>query len=287
MSESWIPEKHDFTDFFKLPVRLMGENENGSTNFTEKLSHLSLLYDVPFAYLVPAENMLKLHEIRFFWIDSNWVRIFLDGALSIGRNATIDDVNDTVFLKKIYENAISRNVNIRRKLRGKDLLSGVDHFTPCTGFLLRSPLVEGWRGLEFSAFGDTAGNETLHPLRLETLSQEILLGLYSGVIRRLDIKQPPEGFHYGFTKEETDKGRHLGKKAYKLKKCLRSIEDGKLLPGKTIQIEERGNRVINFAAAARSIKNELFPGTSEEPDSAHIALEMIQNPYMLNIKQES
>lgn len=278
MIESWIPLKHDFTDFFKLPIKMMnrGADENDEALFTEKLRNLSLLYDVPYFYLVPSENMLKLNEIRFFWLDSSWVKNLLDGACSIGRNASIDYASDTVFINDIYNKAISNNVNVRRQLQGKTFINGLDPTLPCTGFLLRSPLVGGWRGLEFIAYSDLQGQNRLTPLRLETLSSEILLGLYSGIIGRLDIKEPPEGFHYGFNCN--DDGN--------LTKELRSIENGELLKDKVIHIRERGNRVINFSAAANDINHSLFPDTEEKPNSAHIALEMIQNSYMLRIRQK-
>ena len=277
MTKSWVPKEQDFVDFFKLPIDIesTSENEESDVTFQGKLSHLSLLYDVPFSYLVPAENMLKLHEIRFFWLDSNWVRTLLDGVCSIGRNASIDYIGDLEFLRKIYEKAISDNVNIRRGLRGKEVVKGLDPLSSCTGFLLRSPLVGGWRGLEFVAYTDEEGSEPLTPLRLETLSPEVLLGLYSGEIKRLDIKEPPEGFHYGFNRND---GGPLTKR-------LRSIEKGELLPGDPITIRERGNRVIDFSTVAEDIKKQLFPNSKEVVSSAHIALEMIQNPYKINIKK--
>lgn len=364
MAKSWIPQKYDFDNFFKfstinnnnrnnaefcecltsMPTMLfrksnddvssneklsniaMAYNENNNdVSFSEKLRNLSLLYDVPFSYLVPSENMLKMNEIRFFYLDSNWIRTLLDGASSIGRTASIDYSNDIEFLKDIYNRAISQNVNVRRQLQCKTAVNGLDIDLPCTGFLLRSQLVGGWRGMEFIAYSDTYGQNSLTALRLEALSSEILLGIYSGEIARLDIKEPPEGFHYGF---DNNNG--------KLEKMLRSLDDGQLIKcsdhqsikdasGKSIKdandeiiedasdarikdangqsikdannqsitnnyreqiiipLKERGNRVIDFSDAANKIKQELFPNSEEKPNSTHIALEMIQDHYMLNI----
>jgi len=305
----------------------MLNNEN-NVAFSEKLSDLSLLYDVPFSYLVPSENMLKLNEIRFFYLDSNWIRTLIDGASSIGRNASIDYSNDIEFLDEIYNQAISRNVNVRRQLQCKIGMEECNIDLPCTGFLLRSQLVGGWRGMEFIAYSDTEGYNPLKVLRLEALSSEILIGIYSGEIARLDIKEPPEGFHYGF---DNNNG--------KLEKSLRSLDDGQIIKrvhdqsikdadGKSIKdasdqiikdgsaqsikdvnnqiikdannqnitgdyneetiisLKERGNRVIDFSDAANKIKQELFPDSEEKPNSAHIALEMIQEHYMLNIQQK-
>lgn len=307
---------------------LNNENNNNDVSFSEKLSDLSLLYDVPFSYLVPSENMLKLNEIRFFYLDSNWIRTFLDGASSIGRSASIDYSNDIEFLDDIYNQAISQNVNVRRQLQCKTGMEECNIDLPCTGFLLRSQLVGGWRGMEFIAYSDTEGYNPLTALRLEALSSEILIGIYSGEIARLDIKEPPEGFHYGFDNNNS-----------KLEKRLRSLDDGQIIErvhdqsikdsdgksikddsdqiiqdasGKSIKdannqiikdandqsitgdyteqiiisLKERGNRVIDFSDAANKIKQELFPDSDEKPNSAHIALEMIQDHYMLNIQQK-
>lgn len=254
------------------------------------LSNLSLLYDVPFAYLVPSQKMLVDNEIKFFYLDTNWIRILLDGVCSLGRIGKMDYTNDVRFLKEIVNNALTSNKNIRRKLKGKPILNKYElhsngEVPVCTGFLLRSELVSGWRGLEFIAYGDPQNEESvLSALRLETISKDILLGIYQGVIKKLEIKQPPEGFHYGF-----DKHKDGGKTT--LKKSLRTIEDGKLIykNGKCVQIEvvQRENRVINFKETAKAIGKspDLFKDITKETsiNGAHIALEMIQNPYKIQI----
>lgn len=347
MANSWIPQKYDFNNFFKFSAVKNNENSkdalfcenfinipmsynknNNDVSFSEKLSNLSLLYDVPFSYLVPSENMLKMNEIRFFHLDSNWIRTLLDGASSIGRNASIDYSNDIEFLDDIYNMAISQNVNVRRQLQCKTEINGFNIDLPCTGFLLRSKLVGGWRGMEFTAYSDTERKNSLTALRLEALSSEILIGIYSGEIARLDIKEPPEGFHYGF---DNNNGN--------LEKRLRSLYDGQIIKfvndqsikdnngqsikdangesikddndpsikdvnGQSIKdannqsitddyreqiiipLNERGNRVIDFSDAAKKIKQQFFPNSGEEPNSAHIALEMIEDHYMLNIQQK-
>lgn len=298
MTDSWFPKTQDFSNFFKSPTDSAGNDQevrsvdkadtptadtskSGKepeeiTLFQEKLTHLSLLYDVPFSYLVPSENMLKLHELQFFWMNPNWVRSLLDGACSLGRNASIDYSCDTTFLKKIYNEAISQSVNVRRKLQCKERINGLDADAVCTGFLLRSPLVGHWRGLEFIAYSDLDGKNPLKALRIETLSPEILLGLFAGEIGRLDIKEPPEGFHYGFTRKEDGT----------LCKSLRNLDTGELLPDLKISIREDKNRVIHFSEVAADIKQSLFPESKEPANSAHIALEMIQNPYMIKVSRK-
>src|SRR4029078_6223704 len=46
---------------------------------------------------------------------------------------------------------------------------------PLTGFLLRSPAVEGWQGLEMRAWTDSGATQPLAPLRIDRLAPEIML----------------------------------------------------------------------------------------------------------------
>ena len=70
---------------------------------------------------------------------------------------------------------------------------------PLTGFLLRSPAVEGWQGLEMRAWKDSGVNakDRLDPLRIDRLAPDIMLCIFNGKVDRIEVKQPPEGMHFG------------------------------------------------------------------------------------------
>lgn len=133
-----------------------------------------------------------------------------------------------------------------------------------SGFLLNSVVVENFRGLEFRAYDRQEGGELLSALRIETLGRQLLLGLFKGEIRRLEIAQPPEGLHFGFLTEDG-----------MLKKTVRDIEKGRL---SDIQAELRWrskeDRIIDVKASAASLKKAAG---LENMTSAEFALEMIQN----------
>ncbi|MEN3004115.1 hypothetical protein [Dehalobacterium formicoaceticum] len=272
MSESWIPRQQDFTDFFELaePLRKLrateGE-EDTDAGLEETLAMLSLLYDIPFAYLVPTEKLLAPHQIRFFYLDPNWIRVLLDGAMSLGRNVSVDKAHDSAFIEEVYRRAIEGNSRIRPRLQGKPEAQNPPSTPECTGFLLRSPLVRGWRGLEFKAYG---AGEVLSALRLEALSEDVLLGLYQGVIDKLEILEPPESFHFGFNRS----GANLSKR-------LRNLGDG-VLTEREVPVAERGNRVVDFARTAETMGQAL----GVEITGAHMALEMIQNPHVAVITKK-
>ncbi|ADY55656.1 hypothetical protein Sgly_1351 [Syntrophobotulus glycolicus DSM 8271] len=284
MTNSWYRAQEGGASFFAFspdpaPGRDGGPADDGFSQMHREMAAMALLYDIPFSYLVPAEGMLEPEEVRFFHLDPNWIRALLDGAFSIGRNVGVDTANDSAYLEGVYDKAMAAGLSVRLRLQGKPDLPVLKAVrlaksSPCTGFLLRSELVSGWRGLEFNAYGDREGTDPLPALRLETLSDEVLIGLYQGVIARLDIQQPPEGFHFGFNSTDG-----------KLSKRLRSLSTGALDDGRAeIPIRRRGNRVVDFADIAAAIGKELGMAPGETVTSAHLALQMIQNPHRIVIR---
>lgn len=250
---------------------------------TDWLGRLSLLYEVPFAYLAPSELLIPRENIRFFYYDTNWVRALLDGAFSIGRNAAIDDAEDDIFMEQVIVTALQNNANIRRRLQGKEERKTSEWEVmskECTGFLLRSELVNNFRGLEFVAYGESG--EVLTALRLETIGKEVLLGIYAGVIKKLEIKEPPEGLQFGFHQMD---GKRI--------KNMRNLSDGSIIyeNGKMVPVEvaTREYRVIDYKKTAQNIENckSVFPEGGKKVSSAHIAVELIQNASMIEIKEGS
>ncbi len=170
------------------------------------LGRLTLLYGVPFHYLVPDERMLPAESLRFFYVDPSWMEALLDGALSIGRSEDVRVLLNKVMAGTYTRELIAEARNIRRQQQaGADEKpeplppSPVEGSFKFSGFLLRSEIVDGWRGLAVNAFpsaeGRTAG-APLVTLRLERLARDVLFGLVEGHLRSLEILQPPEGLHF-------------------------------------------------------------------------------------------
>jgi hypothetical protein len=131
------------------------------------LARLVLLYGVPFNYLIPDEAMLPQESLRFFFVDPIWIQALVQGACSVGSNGYGDTVIDKAMNQWVQPNqpagkdqaslANKKAAGIRDQLRWQheavpvpDEESYLDW--PLTGFLLRSPVVEGWRGLEVLAY---------------------------------------------------------------------------------------------------------------------------------------
>lgn len=204
---------------------------------------LSLLKGVPFNYLVPDELMLPVESIRFFYLDSLWIECLLDGAFSIGRVTTSDHKHD-------QENKTNPAVN---------------NYPIVTGFLLRSDVVSGWPGLLVDGYNED-DTKKIELLRMERLSANVLICLFKGEIKRLDIHQKPETLHFGLDSDDENKT------FYKKLKNLDGQEINKKVDN--IPCKDSEKRVIDINSLTNRIKEQV--DNSSSFTSAQLALEMIE-----------
>ena len=170
------------------------------------LGRLTLLYGVPFQYLVPDERMLPAESLRFFYVDPLWMEALLDGALSIGRSQDVLTLLNKTMAGTYTKDLIDEARRIRPvQQAGPDRTapplapSPVEGSFQFSGFLLRSEIVAGWRGLTVRAYPTAKGREAggaVATLRLERLARDILFGLFEGHLRSLEIIQPLESLHF-------------------------------------------------------------------------------------------
>lgn len=258
---------------------------------TDFLADLSLLYRVPFSYLVPDEQMLPEDSIRFFRVDFNWLYALLDGAMTLGRCFQEDYEQDTILLEQILSNVYEKRCAVRPRLLQKGPEELKSHVEQCflkagnraagqmnTGFLMRSELVKSFRGMEFAAYAEKGDAEPLPCLRLEVIGRDILIGIYAGECNYLEIRQPPEGMHFGMEKAGDSYA-----------KLLRNLNTGELLADKEenrVQITLRDGRtgVVNIAETAENIRRKL---DLDQVTSAHLALQLIQNPFTGTVEQKA
>ncbi|MEN6463150.1 MAG: hypothetical protein ABFC94_17505 [Syntrophomonas sp.] len=281
MAKSWAAGRNNFDNFFDF-LRADKVGSDVPAEITGPLAKWSLLYDVPFGYLVPNEKMLPPESIRFFYMDHDYLFALLDGAMSLGRLFDVDYQHDGLLIEQVMAKVFTERLKVRPRLQRKtqeDIDKAAETNTTgfvSTGFLLRSELVLGWRGLEFKAF-DAQGN-TLQVLRLETLGPRILLGIFIGECDRLEIAQPPESMYFGF---ETKSGGGY-------EKLLRKLDTGELYDKEGLYADvvprPNGRRVVDWTATAQNIQDKL---SLKEVNSADLALEMIQNPATGEILRQS
>jgi hypothetical protein len=237
------------------------------------LGRLLLLYGVPFNYLVPEEAMLPPESIRFFYLDPGWMKCLLEGACSVGKISSLDELFDQNLRNRFLDLAGQKASEVRAGIQGK--LNW-----PLTGFLLRSDLVEGWQGLEMKAAGvDGQGThiDPLQALRIDRLSPDIMLCLFNGKVTEIEIKQPPEGLHFGAEHSHS---------AYK-KLHLRTLTPaegvgGQIEAGVDIPMRPGSKRVMNVEALANRMQEALQSRQAMASDgpftSAEFAVQMVESP---------
>lgn len=223
------------------------------------------LKGLPFNYLVPNEAMLPAESLRFFWVDPFWIGALLDGAFSIGRVTSKDHNAD----------------------RERGAMLQALWARPVTGLLIRSEAVSGWPDLLVNGYDAVISDDAPHPegklgLRLERLSAEVLIWLFDGEARTIDIHQKPETLHFGLNIPDE---RHTG--YYKKLRNTAGEEAGLEVSDIPWRGGDPVSRVIDVGAFAGEITKAL-PGETPPPNpnhpqpappaftSAQFALEMIE-----------
>ncbi|MEH2318768.1 hypothetical protein [Nostoc sp.] len=207
-----------YTHLFS-PVATVKQEQQWSPD--EWLKNLALLKGVPFHYLVPEEKMLPSESIRFFCLDWFWVESLLDGVFSLG-SSIIGNGQKSVPKELPKQQGIS-------------------------GFLLRSQVVSGWPDLQVEA-ADQLSEKKLELLRLERLADNVLLCLFAGDIKKLEIALKPQGLHFGFNNKDNKLSRELRELNGKEKNDWK-VED--------IPWQDELLKVLNINALAKKIHEQL------------------------------
>lgn len=264
------------------------------------LARLVLLYRVPFANLVGDERMLPPESIRFFFLDPNWLKCLLEGACSVGRSSSRDELVDEHLRDKFLDFAMEQSLEVRTKT--PEATAKTDYIKveqspgklpawPLTGFLLRSQVVEGWQGLEMRAWKDTGMTQPLDPLRIDRLAPDIMLCIYNGKVDRIEVKQPPEGMHFGASVNQNGFTRlHLRR----LNDASdENDENDGIAPGPAHQLKDVSRtdiplrvqdlkRVVDVAKLAQALKAKLESlkarVVTTDFTSADFGVEMVESP---------
>lgn len=227
------------------------------------LENLSLFHGVPFNYLVPDELMLPIDlkkkegSIRFFQVDPAWVKCLLDGAFSIGRAKQSHHKRD-----KCYH---------RRGLVAPK-------YEKVSGLLLRSDVVAGWPGLLVDAYDRIIAGDEFAPdceklklLRMDRLSANVLLCLFEGEVKTVDIHQKPEGLHFGLDVPDTPDSPDTSE-FYKDLRDENGEKSGKI-PAECFPWKNECKRVIDISSLVCKIGCEVSENTFT---AAQFAFQMIE-----------
>ena len=265
--------------------RLTGGEWKIPPDVKEWLGHALLLYGVPFNYLVPEEEMLPPESIRFFYLDPGWMKCLLEGACSVGRGSAVDQLLDEYLRNHFLDEAGEKAGEVRSGTK-------VKLKWPLTGFLMRSRVVEGWQGLEMRAWANVDEKKNpidpLEVLRIDRLNPEIMLCIFNGKVAQIEIKQPPEGMHFGASWGGGNSYQRLN-----LRRFSPPGQAGDQIPNDgpdglkqmPIEVPMRPGlqRVIDVKSLAELMKTKLnevkaIDGTDQRFTSAEFGVEMVESP---------
>jgi len=163
------------------------------------LGQLTLLYGMPVEYMVPDARLLPTESIRFFYIDRNWLDRLVDGAISVGVLSSKENIFNQAFFKDIYQQVDAAQLNLRNSIRSVPPAEVEATSGTMTGLLFRSQVVTAYPGVEIHAYD---GNKNLlTTLRMDRLSNSLILCIFDGIPDQVDFIQPSEGLHFGIQRE--------------------------------------------------------------------------------------
>ncbi|HLZ59721.1 MAG TPA: hypothetical protein VKR06_22455 [Ktedonosporobacter sp.] len=158
------------------------------------LTRLYVLYGIPFHYLVPDVRMLPEESIRFFYLDENWIKAMLDGALSIGIQTRRDTIQYKLSKDMITE-AVRGSAHTLRPTLERTQSGDIVEWHHAAGFLLRSAIVSSWPGLAVRGYDKE--HKLLPILRLDHLAPSVLFCLSAGIPARIELSEPQESLRFG------------------------------------------------------------------------------------------
>lgn len=223
---------------------------------------LQLLYGVPLAYLIANEQLLPKESLRYFVVDENWVQALLEGFCSVGRVHPKDMESDALLLPYLFQQAALTKHHVRLQLLQQNITEKVSEEIT-TGVLLRSSLVELYKGLEVTTTTDASVNM----IRMERLSNDILVCLFSGQLESICFSEPKESSTFGFLPDASLPIKDLKSGAIDIKRSDRIL----------LEIDERK---VNIEKLAKDLQ-ELYYGKrgNEKVQASYIALALIKNQW--------
>jgi hypothetical protein len=241
------------------------------------LARLRLLERVPFAYLVPDDDLLPPESIRFFYLNRNWTDAAVAGALAVGTPTTRDQTH----VQTVYGALVAAVDAGERRVAGRafgDKAAG-GPAEVVTGFLLRSRAVSGWPGLHVRGFRTDGSDAPVRLLRMERLAPAVLFVLMDGVPDRVEIEEPRAGVQFGVdpppdppTAERPASSRWV---------TARDPDDGTPIAGRDVRVPFRSDApgVVDVTTLRQRLLEAAPAELGTELSSAELALQLLQFPF--------
>lgn len=264
------------------------------------VEELRLLNYVPLSYIIADESLLPPESLRFFCVDRNWVSALTDGALSIGRVTEGDGKHDEIQLGCAMEHSNARlHLPRLKKMHPLHLGSALNVYKEnekfsqafltdrsdsgefsvndaatngmVSGFIMRSELVRRAKDLNISAY---SGKKEIPALRLDSLADDISIGLFDGRITSLKISEPKTGLSFGLA----------GKEECLVPKDTDEKNFGAPLRDKSIDIKDYKNGAGRLDVS--KLAEKLGESLNTDIKSAKLAFELIVTPACAVFKEK-
>jgi len=248
--------------------------DNPLSDVVDWLGKLRLLYGVPFIHLVSDSRMLPSEEIRFFYVDSNYLDALSDGASSVSIQSSRDVEEQQLVHHVIRTAAIEQAHAFRANQIGRPmLLRDMSPNDSVAGFILRSAVVSGWPGLEVKAFESVNGiTSPLSLIRMDRLAPDVLLCLFSKVPAWIEFNEPREGLAFGIGDSNAVELRYID-----------GADIGKVIPNSSVILDvtyRRGTTgVININEWQGYLRSQLPSSRLWGP--AAFAIQMVRAPAQI------
>lgn len=266
----------------KIGSFLVSEVEDDLDPLSKWLADLALLYNISFNHLVADQRMLPVESIRFFYIDQGWIRVLIDGAMSVGLHGTKEGAAQQVISGALVARTLEKTTAKRSQLLGVPQAVADGPKLPVAGMLLRSALVAGWPGLSVKA---TAGNDPVNVMRMDRIAPNVLLVLWDRTPDSVSLSQPEQGLIFGVDDHEVIARRSL--EADNLGEQLPPPvfpASGNFSQYMRVAQNDIGGLVLNWIPAVNDTPGYLVPALSSALDrpanitAAQLAIELVKAP---------
>ena len=245
---------------------------------TSWLGRVHQLYGLPFNLVVPDARALPPESIRFFFLDPSWMAALTDGALSVGRATTLDADHDAAVAEVVHAAAATARHAVRARALGRDPVA--PRGGALSGFLLRSAAIASWRGVEIAVYGDAARTDQLPFVRLDRLSDNVLLCIVDGTAAAVRFTQPIEGLQFGV---ETTTSWNVGLRGldFNGKPAGQLLNaTGSLTVRPSLTVDVTGSAT---ALAADLVNAQAWPG-GRALSSGDFAVQLLENSQIVDMK---
>lgn len=283
----------------EMPEHLEGFELGLPAELSAWLRDLALLRNLPLAYLLPDPRLLPAEAIRFFHVDRSWTDRMIDGALSAASLGSLDvsyRLHTLVALRRVVDDSLDALVD-RASDKTKDFVypwSASDPNARITGMLIRSELVRRWPQLIVDGFrdldpGDSADlryRSRVRLLRKELLAKDLMIVLFAGMPKRVEVKEPNVAVRYGIELVDTE----MRGTKFQVNCRLPNgdfVESGSNM-FVSVPTRTEGSRTLDLVGTHQTIDaswtalNAVMPGNPgyERVGSRGVALNLEQKPYV-------